>query len=1143
MRGHAINKLGKREKNSKVKEGDCIFPFKYKKKLYKNGECADRDGLTTFGKICATSVTPRKTLKTYGYCEKYTLKKKTAKTSTVKKALVIKKKKTLKLKSKKPQLLKTETKKEDIEQTMDTTSMQEPPRRLNEEFIDVLEQLGTIMTKKKEPFRARAYIKAAEAIMNHSNDITNVNQLNGIKNIGSSIVKKLKEYVDTGKIALLEKEKNDPVNLLMNVYGIGPKKAEKLVAKGITTIAQLKEANKKDPELLTRNMKQGLEYYDDIMQRIPRDEIVKFDKVFETTFNNVAYPTSRMQIVGSYRRGKLNSGDIDLIITDKNNQKFVFDAFINKLIQDKVIVEVLTRGPVKSLTIAKIPDSSIARRVDFLYAPPEEFAFALLYFTGSKTFNTIQRQRALDLGYSLNEHGLYKMVNKKKGDRLDQEFLTERSIFDFLKMEYIPPTDRIDGRNIVYTDAAPEPEPEPKAVHSKKRKKLKIRTLKKKKQKTLESSDHIDSFKKEGLGILKQLTEKALSKMIRDANDAYYCNKTPILTDNQYDILREYTLEKYPDNVAAKEGHTKCDLEVEKNKVKLPYEMWSMDKIKPDTKYLSRWIQKYSGPYVLSCKLDGVSGMYSTEGAEPKLYTRGDGITGQDVSHLIPYLKLPKTENIVIRGEFIMPKKVFESKYSTQFSNARNFVAGVVNQKKIEPAKFSDIDFVAYEVIVPESTPSQQMAYLSELSDVEVVQHSIVSEISNESLSNLLVKWRKTYKYEIDGVICIDDKIYPRAHKNPEHAFAFKMVLSDQIAEAKVLDVIWTASKDGFLKPRVQIEPVTLGGVKIEYATGFNAKFIEDNKIGVGALIKLVRSGDVIPHIVEVIQPASQAQMPTVPYLWNETHVDIYLKNAQDDAGVKEKQITQFFKTIGVEGVGPGNVRKMIAIGYDSIPKILQQSQEELKSNLLQVDGFKEKTAEKISRGIQERLAVVSLPVLMHASNIFSSPDEQDKGAKSSLGRKKFAAILKHSPSIIVSNDSVKEKIATVEQVDGMGKKTAEKFVRKIPAFIEWMRKSNLMNKLKKSADAPVEAAPIVKDTSHELYKKKVVLTGTRDKKIIEKLEEVGAELQTTPSSTTYLVVAKDPTAMTGKIKKAKEAGVPDDRIINPEQLLKRYFS
>ena len=632
--------------------------------------------------------------------------------------------------------------------------------------------------------------------------------------------------------------------------------------------------------------------------------------------------------------------------------------------------------------------------------------------------------------------------------------------------------------------------------------------------------------------------------MIRDANDAYYCNKTPILTDNQYDILREYTLEKYPDNVAAKEGHTKCDLEVEKNKVRLPYEMWSMDKIKPDTKYLSRWIQKYSGPYVLSCKLDGVSGMYSTEGDEPKLYTRGDGVTGQDVSHLIPYLKLPKKDNVVIRGEFILPKALFESKYSEQFSNARNFVAGVVNQKKVEPDKFSDIDFVAYEVIVPESKPSEQMAYLSELNDIEVVQHTIETEISNESLSNLLVEWRKEYKYEIDGVICINDKIYPRVHKNPEHAFAFKMVLSDQIAEAKVLDVIWTASKDGFLKPRVQIEPVTLGGVKIEYATGFNAKFIEDNKIGVGALIKLVRSGDVIPHIVSVIQPASEAQMPTVPYLWNESHVDIYLEDAQDDSVVKEKQITQFFKTVGVEGVGPGNVRKMIAIGYDNIPKILQQSQAELKDNLLQVDGFKEKTAEKISRGIQERLAAVSLPVLMHASNVFSSPDEQDKGAKSSLGRKKFAAILKQFPSIIVSDNSKEEKIAMVEQVEGMGKKTAEKFVRKIPAFVDWMQKSKLMYKLEKSTEAAAtEAAPIVKDTSHELYGKKVVLTGMRDKDILEKLEEVGAELQTTPSSTTYLVVAKDPTANTGKIKKAREAGVPDERIVSREQLLQRYFS
>ena len=80
------------------------------------------------------------------------------------------------------------------------------------------------------------------------------------------------------------------------------------------------------------------------------------------------------------------------------------------------------------------------------------------------------------------------------------------------------------------------------------------------------------------------------------------------------------------------------------------------------------------------------------------------------------------------------------------------------------------------------------------------------------------------------------------------------MVLSDQIAEAKVVDVIWTPSKDGYLKPRVRIEPINLGGVTIEFATGFNGAFIKDNKIGIGATIEIIRSGDVIPHIKAVTE-------------------------------------------------------------------------------------------------------------------------------------------------------------------------------------------------------------------------------------------------------------------------------------------------
>ena len=176
----------------------------------------------------------------------------------------------------------------------------------------------------------------------------------------------------------------------------------------------------------------------------------------------------------------------------------------------------------------------------------------------------------------------------------------------------------------------------------------------------------------------------------------------------------------------------------------------------------------------------------------------------------------------------------------------------------------------------------------------------------------LLVEWREKYEYETDGVIVMDDKIYKRSANNPDHGFAFKMVLSDQTAEAKVLDVIWTPSKDGYLKPRIQIEPIQLGGVKIEYATAFNAAFVEDNKLGIGSVILLVRSGDVIPHIMKVIKSSSTAKMPDVPYNWNNTHVDIMLENAEDDDTVKLKNITGFFRGIGVEGLSSGNIQNAL---------------------------------------------------------------------------------------------------------------------------------------------------------------------------------------------------------------------------------------
>ena len=235
-------------------------------------------------------------------------------------------------------------------------------------------------------------------------------------------------------------------------------------------------------------------------------------------------------------------------------------------------------------------------------------------------------------------------------------------------------------------------------------------------------------------------------------------------------------------------------------------------------------------------------------------------------------------------------------------------------------------------------------------------------------LSTILLGWRDTYKYEIDGIIVADDNIYPRENKNPEHAFAFKMVISEQIAEAKVLNVLWDPSKDGYLKPRIQIEPVVLGGAKIEYATAFNAAFVEKHKLGIGALVKLIRSGDVIPHIMDVVEPASQAKFPDdVDYTWNDSHVDILLENLLENKTVQKKNIEYFFKTLDVENLGPGIINKLILAHFDTIGKILEMTVSDYQT----IDGIKEKQHLKYIQVLNIELKKASLVKIMAASNIF----------------------------------------------------------------------------------------------------------------------------------------------------------------------------
>ena len=1035
------------------------------------------------------------------------------------KPLVLKTKPNATLKSKKLKVINQEILKPKTPDSQKEQAMPITQKRLNEEFITILNELSEFMSKKGEHFRAKAYSTAALEILKHPTPIYTINDVKQIKNVGVTILSKLEEYINTGKIESLENERNDPINLFTNIYGVGPAKAKELVALGIKTIEELKMYEPIE-ELLNSKQLIGLKYYEDILQKIPRSEIIEFQAMFQEKLKQFDSETE-FQIVGSFRRGLNFSSDIDIIITNKKNNSKIFTAIVDSLIKDGTIAEVLSKGKVKCLTLVKNKQDMPMRRVDFLYSPPKEYPFALLYFTGSKIFNTLLRQKANDLGFTLNEHALSHLKDGLKGNPVDEEFLTEESILNYLGLAYIKPENRVGVNSLIkLTEAMPEaiPEAMPEAIPEAMPLPVQINIPNTPKNKTIKKSkdsfsvlNEIINFKKNGITLLQMLTEEQLSEIIDYANNKYYCDDDPVLSDSEYDIIREFVLDKYPQNEIAKSGHTKCKLTITKNKVKLPYELWSMDKIKPTTNEVAKWTTTYTGPYVISAKLDGISALYVNNKNESKLYTRGNGVFGQDISHLIPYLIKKEYKDMAFRGEIIISKENFDTHYKS-FANPRNFVSGVVNKKTIDPNVLKHIDFVAYELINPSVVPSEQMK-LFETNEINHVKFQITNTISNEFLSERLLAWRKEYQYDIDGIVVINDAIYPRPKQNPEYAFAFKMVISEQVAEAKVVDVLWTPSKDGYIKPRVQIEKITLGGVTIEYATGFNAKFIEDNKIGIGAIITIIRSGDVIPHIVNVVVPAEYVKFPDVEYVWNDKRVDIILEDKENNSIVKNKNILVFFQHLDVSGIGPGNIKRIISSGFNSVPKILAMKEEDF----LKVDGFKQKMAKKIYESIQTQLEKSSLAQLMVASNIFGR----------GFGEVTFNKILNTLPDILTSSESNIIKKTKLLKVEGVASKTADNFISHIQEFLNFITIANLEYKIQQPIPEKIsEQNQSIIDNI--LKNKQIVFTKFRDINLSQKIKDLGGILSEVVNKNTFVVIVKENIdEETTKTIKAKKLNIP----------------
>lgn len=616
---------------------------------------------------------------------------------------------------------------------------------------------------------------------------------------------------------------------------------------------------------------------------------------------------------------------------------------------------------------------------------------------------------------------------------------------------------------------------------------------------------------------------KELEQTLRYLSNAYYNTSKSPVSDEIFDLLKEILEKRDPNNKFLKE----VGAPVTKQEVKLPYPMGSLDKIKPDTNELIKWLKKYKGPYILSDKLDGISAqLYKNTNGEFKLYTRGNGVKGQDISHLIKFLidkkvKLNEIPNgTSIRGEIIISKKNFK-KIETFMANARNAVAGLVNSKTIDKRIANIAEFIAYSIIYPPYKQNEQMKILEKW-DFNVVEHRLEKDLSNKLLSEYLIQRRKISDYEIDGIVVVDSsKEYKVEEGNPDYAFAFKAVLEDQIAEAKVVDVIWNASKDGYIKPTIQIEPVKLVGTTITYATAFNAKYVVENKLGPGAVIRIVRSGDVIPHILEVIKPAKEPKMPDVPYKWTESGVDILVKDIYGAFGdtIKIKRIVHFFKTLDVKNINEGLVKKLVDNNYDSIEKILSAD----KKKLEEIEGIGEKIITKIYDNIDNQLQNTNLETFMAASNIFGS----------GLGTKKLKLIIDKYPNIMNEKWSDKELFEKINSIEGFSDITTNKFIDNFVKFKKFFDKINNIidiNYLKNPKKKKEVKGKIFEDQI-------VVFTGFRNKEWEKLIEDNGGKISSTVSNNTSLVVYSGENS--SKFQKAKKLNI---KTMTEEEFRKKYI-
>jgi len=636
---------------------------------------------------------------------------------------------------------------------------------------------------------------------------------------------------------------------------------------------------------------------------------------------------------------------------------------------------------------------------------------------------------------------------------------------------------------------------------------------------------------------------KELVELLNRYAYEYYTKDAPSVSDSEYDQLYRELVEletAHPDEILPESPTHRVGGVVLKGftKYQHQYPLYSLQDAfsREELEVFDQRVRKEfpSISYVCELKIDGLSISLTYEnGVLVTGATRGDGSVGEDITENLKRVKdiplvLPEPVNITVRGECYMPRASFDrvnqirqENGEPEFANPRNAAAGTLRQLDTKIVAKRNLATFLYQEVSPTDQSSQEgvLEKLARLGFV-VNQERVLAE-DMEHIWDFIQKvaqLREDLPYDIDGIVIKVNDLAVQEElgftvKAPKWAVAYKFPAEEK--EAKILSVDWTVGRTGVVTPTANLTPVQLAGTTVSRATLHNVDYIAEKDIHQNDTVIVYKAGDIIPAVLRVVKdkrvsdqalaipthcPSCQSEL-----LHFEDEVALRCINPLCPAQIKEG-LNHFASrdAMNITGLGPAVVEKLFAAQLvEDVAGIYRLTVEDL----LTLEGFKEKSAEKLYEAIQASKEN-SAEKLLFGLGIRH------------VGSKVSQILLQEFHDLDQLATADPERIASI---DSLGMVVAESLKR----YFAQEGSKRLLQELKEAGVNRTYLGEKVA-TDAALSGMTVVLTGKLERltrsEAKAKLESLGAKVTGSVSKKTDLVVAGSDAG--SKLTKAQELGI-----------------